>query len=191
MPDIIPSGRTRFRLGLLVLLTTVGVVVPGIAAHAAAPPSQQSVVVEMVPDCAGISAQARAYAISHNIQVCGLNSPTSGGMTTQNTVAGTCGTSTILLNKVGGGNTLSVNWGFYSSLGPVSVRTLTVVVGSTAGSSGGWADWSPMYSNVYSAARLQTFPRHATALASLDGTVTLAWGLICLMKGPKASLYVT
>ncbi len=185
------SRRNKVRLLVLTLCIGVTIVVPNVTAQATPSPVQAPTVGDMVPDCDGLTQQARAYAISHGINVCGLNVSATGGVTTQNTVAGTCGTSTILLNKIGGGNTLSVNYGFNSTLGPAALRSIVVSVGSTSGSSGGWADVSPMASNVYSAARLQTFPRHATALASLDGTITLAWGLVCYLKGPKASLYVS
>jgi hypothetical protein len=146
--------------------------------------------VSMVPDCEHLSSAARAHILTYGLDLCGLNpSSAPGAVAPMNTVGGTCGTSTILLNRISAGRTLSVNYGFYSTLGNAVARTLAVSVGSTGGGVGGWGDVSPMLNYVYSTARLQPFPR-GTAHAALGGTITLVWGLVCYMNGPTASLYV-
>ena len=71
----------------------------------------------MTADCADLTSAARAYIMANNVHICGYNSAISSlAVQPLNTVPGDCGTSTILLNKIGGGSTLSVNYGFYSSL---------------------------------------------------------------------------
>jgi hypothetical protein len=149
-----------------------------------------SVRVSMVPDCEHLTSAARAHILAYGLALCGLNPVSEPGVVApMNTVGGTCGTSTILLNRISAGRTLSVNYGFYSTLGNAVARTLAVSVGSTGGGVGGWGDVSPMFNYVYSTARLQTFPP-GTAHAALGGTITLVWGLVCYMNGPTASLYV-
>ena len=159
--------------------------VPGASASANNPPTDPVVVtVNMEVDCANITAEAEAYAIENDINICGLGEDTNRGTVTSN-----CGTSTILLNRIGGGRTLSVNYGFYSSLGDVIFRNLWVAVGSGGGSVGGWGDVSGMFHYVYNGARLQTFPS-GMAYAQLGGTVNLWWGLTCVLGQPTAYMSV-
>jgi hypothetical protein len=98
--------------------------VPGQAAPAEpSTPAVTAVRVGMELDCVHMSAQARAYADAHGYCAGATTAP--GTVTPLNRTHGDCGDSWLYLTRIGIG-VGRFTYGFLSSLGAVTFRTLSV-----------------------------------------------------------------
>jgi hypothetical protein len=141
----------------------------------------------LVPDCAGLSAEAAAYAISNEIDICGLlDGP--GEVSTQDYRTGLCGSSGIQAYQSPGAN-VHIEYGFSSTVGNMGVRALEV---EWAGSASGdyILDFSFMNSAVYNSSTVG-YTGVGLAEVALYGTATTVWGLTCYLHGPVSSIVVT
>jgi hypothetical protein len=138
----------------------------------------------MTLNCTTMTAQARAYALSHGY------CPTSTGGATPNAVAyGNCGDSWIYIFDATGGYA-DIDYGFDSSLGAVTYRNLAVQYWGVD-DSGGWPDQAWMASSTYASARSGNYVgRYGEAWALEQGTVTLWWGGQCTLLSPEDSTYM-
>lgn len=155
----------KTRLATAASVITAGILAtiaaPG-AAHAAVPSSEggethAEITVQMVPTCAP------------EYPDCDLDEFTSGDpASTRGSVSGSCGTSSIYVDKVGT-HKGRVSWGMHINTGYIVFREIAVAWGPAGG--GSFADVSPMYSTNYSKSRTVTGSGNFSA--TIGGAVQL------------------
>lgn len=139
----------------------------------------------MVPDCVDLTAKAKAYAVAHHINICGLGvAATTVGPRPMNEVYGDCGASGIYLTY-GGGDVAYFSYGFNSTVGDADYRDL--VIHWTGANTGSFTDASVMFDYVYNGFYSAHF-NPGTTTAILGGTIEIWWGLTCYMAGPTSTI---
>jgi|GEM_PF-3887495 len=153
------------RIGVAATLMTAGVLatiaMPGVAnAEAlsdAGTATHSEITVKMIPTCAP------------EYPDCDLSEFVSGEQaSTRGSVSGSCGTSTIYVDKIGT-HKGRVSWGMHINTGFIVFREIAVAWGPAGGSS--FADVSPMYSTNYSSSR--TVSGSGNFSATIGGAVQL------------------
>lgn len=197
-----PQARKRIAVKSAAVVTAAAlVVVLGAQSAAADSPVEisgtvqsDSVELQLVPDCSSLKGKVLAYAVKNKINVCGLGGAAEsktlkGDLLVQpaNYIYGTCGSSAISMRRsLLSSTSVTIQHGFQSTVGPMVFRNLSVSY--TYGTvTAGYSDVSVMASAVHEQSRNRTVTRGAVH-AALLGTATTAWGLICYLKGPTASL---
>lgn len=142
---------------------------------------------EMIPDCQGLTAEAREYAVANKIDICGLLEP-DGAVGTMDVRNGTCGSSAIFAYQAAGYST-QMNYGFQSTVGNMGLRALEVIWDGTANDDYN-LDFSIMNAATYNGSYTEYVGRGG-AVVGLEGTATTIWGLVCYLTGPTDSINVT
>lgn len=141
----------------------------------------------MVPDCEGLTDEAREYAVANEIDICGILDP-PGSVSTRDIRTGQCGSSAIFAYQAAG-YSIQINYGFQSTVGNMALRALEVTWVGTAASDYN-LDFAFMNAATYNGSYTE-YAGRGYAAVELGGTATTVWGLICYLLGPFDDINVT
>lgn len=143
----------------------------------------------LVLDCAHMSPQTHKYAVAH--RYCPLGGSTAATPNSKGEQWGDCGDSWIEIDNEGGGYA-RFTWGFDSSLGAVSYRSLQIDwLRERFGNYGHWPDGAYMFSSSYSGKPRTVSTGTGYVSGDLNGYVDLWWGGSCDLLVPQTEQQIT
>lgn len=186
-------GRKTAAPGLLILAVVAAVLASIGAGTASAKPTADNPAAsgavkvaeaKMVLNCTNMSKSVHQYAVAHDY----CPPAGAGDVGTNGIVYGNCGSSEIWIDDAPGVGWASITYGFYSQLGGVVYRSLSVgFVGDD--NTDTWTDSGWMASASYYAGNT-VWTGIGYASAHLGGSVTLFWGATCYLLQPSSGEYI-
>jgi hypothetical protein len=146
--------------------------------------------VKLTFDCRTLTPEALTYAFEH-----GYCKPTAHGAGGGGLATGFCGDSWIHILPGSGAKGSRRGWaqldyGVTSRLGRIAGFTLFVNWNSETGRHGSWTDLRLSYGENLYDNRSPIGAGTGRVSAVLDGAVVLWWGARCVVKEPRATVYV-
>jgi hypothetical protein len=180
------ARRSAITAAIFAVVAAIGL--PASVANASSPapipaapasnPVATTTTVELEPDCTEVSAKARAYIVTHNLGICGITGSNGLKISPQVAVAIHCGYANITDSWVGGGYT-SLEWSVTSTVGEMDYRDLYISWSGSNGNAGSDLDLSAMLAGSYTKNPPLEINSGFNAYATMNGTVTIWYGLTC------------
>jgi hypothetical protein len=138
-------------------------------------------------DCSTITEEGREYAITHDLNVCGILSDSADGASARGTVYNTCGSASIDMSSAGSGNAMIV-WSIHSTQGWILWYGIDVYYSGQTNS--GVVGFSGIPVNIDAGDYTTPHTGHGWASTYLAGTVeTVLW--TCYVAYPDDTAFIS